>query len=205
MSYILKRIFNLTKCSLLECPPGSYCIDGLRQPCPAGRYGNRRRLELDSTCTGPCSSGYYCPEGSISSRQFPCQNASVYCPPESGMPHSVRLGFYTIGFNDSLPTVGSDVGDGWISGTGEKHVAQSICDLGHYCAADGSTFVLAAAHLIFTVDSNRRKKFRFAEALSCGALRLCYGPIQPPLQWLLRPWLLLSSRFRGCYADRVRT
>ena len=79
------------------------------------------------------------------------------------MPNSVRLGFYTIGFNDSLSTVGSDVGDGWISGSGEKHVAQSICDLGHYCAADGSTF----AHLVFTVDSNRRKKIQV-----CGGLVL---------------------------------
>lgn len=124
-----------------ECPPGSYCIDGVRWPCPAGRYGNRRRLELDSTCTGPCSSGYYCPEGSISSRQFPCQNASVFCPPGSGLPHPVGVGYYTFGFNSSIPVAGLAVGDGWISGTGEKHVTQSICDVGHYCAADGSILV----------------------------------------------------------------
>lgn len=70
------------------------------------------------------------------------------------MPHPVRLGFYTIGFNDSLPTVGSAVGDGWISGTGEKHVAQSICDIGHYCAADGSTFDLTTAILEILNNTN---------------------------------------------------
>ena len=63
------------------------------------------------------------------------------------MPHPVRLGFYTIGLNASLLTVGSAVGEGWISGTGEKHVAESICDVGHYCAADGSTIVLCNCDL----------------------------------------------------------
>lgn len=123
---------------LIECPVGSYCMGGVQYYCPAGRFGNRRRLEHDSNCTGPCSSGYYCPPGSITSRQIPCQNASVFCPSGSGWPQPVSKGYYSIGFNGSLPASTELVGDGWISGTGEKHVAQSICDIGHYCASDGS-------------------------------------------------------------------
>ncbi len=53
------------------CPPGSFCVEGVRYSCPGGRYGAVDRL-ASSKCSGVCSKGFYCPAGSISSRQHPC-------------------------------------------------------------------------------------------------------------------------------------
>ena len=55
-----------------SCPNGSYCVDGIKAPCPAGRYGNR--IELSSAdCSGVCSDGYECAAGSTSSVAAHCQ------------------------------------------------------------------------------------------------------------------------------------
>lgn len=73
------------------CPSGFYCPEGTKQllECPAGTYnrlrGRKNRLDCQkvqagfyvsttgaSDVTGPCDTGYYCPEGSTSSKQVPC-------------------------------------------------------------------------------------------------------------------------------------
>lgn len=44
----------------VQCGPGTYCVDGLRFPCPAGRFGTQ--LELSArNCSGICPTGHYCP------------------------------------------------------------------------------------------------------------------------------------------------
>ncbi|CAM9203414.1 unnamed protein product, partial [Phaeothamnion confervicola] len=53
------------------CPEGSYCVNGVRNLCPAGSYGDRMRLS-SSSCSGLCSRGHYCPHGSISPTETPC-------------------------------------------------------------------------------------------------------------------------------------
>ena len=60
---------NSTRRGQSICPPGSYCVDGIRYPCPKGRFGNTEGLS-DSTCTGYCPSGFFCPEGT--SDPIPC-------------------------------------------------------------------------------------------------------------------------------------
>ncbi|CAM9745516.1 unnamed protein product, partial [Discosporangium mesarthrocarpum] len=47
----------------VSCPPGQFCIGGVASPCPAGRYGGYWQSS-NSSCSGPCNEGYYCPEGS---------------------------------------------------------------------------------------------------------------------------------------------
>jgi hypothetical protein len=64
---------NTTRRAQAQCPPGFYCINGVIQPCPAGRYGNEHGL-TDITCSGYCPAGYYCPSGTPE---------PIPCPPEA--------------------------------------------------------------------------------------------------------------------------
>lgn len=47
-----------------ECLPGHYCINGVKLPCPVGRYGNSTFLSTEM-CSGECNPGYFCPAGSV--------------------------------------------------------------------------------------------------------------------------------------------
>ena len=97
------------------CPVGYYCSVGVRNPCPAGSYGNTTGLS-SSSCNGPCAPGYYCAIGSTSSTQFPCGNASVYCPEGSGLPLPVAIGYYSLGGPSS-----------------QQQSQQAVCPSGAYC------------------------------------------------------------------------
>lgn len=57
-----------------QCEPGHFCVQGIRFPCPGGRFGASAR-ETRSECQGECSAGWYCPEGSVSSNQV-CEKHS---------------------------------------------------------------------------------------------------------------------------------
>jgi len=96
------------------CQPGSFAISAAMEcaPCPAGRftaeaatslqcslcqsgsYGDRDGMNT-STCSGPCSEGYWCGEGSTHPRQIQCGAQSVWCPLNSSAPVPVLEGFYT--------------------------------------------------------------------------------------------------------------
>jgi hypothetical protein len=54
-----------------RCPRGTYCEAGIKFPCPPGCYGDTEAQVL-SSCTGPCSNGYQCVEGSSSPTAAPC-------------------------------------------------------------------------------------------------------------------------------------
>jgi hypothetical protein len=62
--------FETTKYTIVSCPPGMYCVDGLKNMCPAGRYSAMGSPTAD--CDGLCDAGYYCPTMSTSPTQFPC-------------------------------------------------------------------------------------------------------------------------------------
>ncbi|KAH7489082.1 uncharacterized protein KRP23_3020 [Phytophthora ramorum] len=47
---------------------GTFCVDGKKILCPAGRYGEKPG-ETSPLCTGLCTRGFYCPEGSTSPTQ----------------------------------------------------------------------------------------------------------------------------------------
>ncbi|KAJ1447348.1 hypothetical protein M885DRAFT_543143 [Pelagophyceae sp. CCMP2097] len=71
----------------VECPRGSYCLDGVATPCPAGVYGNQTGLQSKG-CTAECAgAGVECAEGSVEPRLCDpgtyCQgngDASALCP-----------------------------------------------------------------------------------------------------------------------------
>jgi hypothetical protein len=60
------------------CPSGSYCLGGVAQPCPAGRFGCADRLGT-AECNSQCSAGFHCPSGSSSSQACVHFGEGVVC------------------------------------------------------------------------------------------------------------------------------
>jgi hypothetical protein len=117
------------------CPRGSFCLKGLRTLCAAGRYGVHRR-EINASCTGPCTAGYYCPPGSILDKQIRCPDASSYCPQESPEPVLTSLGYYSVGHEPANYTYDvANFGGSEFAETARTN--QTICEPGYYCLADG--------------------------------------------------------------------
>ncbi len=102
--------------SIMECPTGAYCTDGLLIACPSGTYqGGLRKASVDDCRL--CTAGGYCPEGSEAPQ--PCGNDTVYCPRGSASPLLSAPGFYTDGFSSTQKS------ELW------------PCPPGSYCPGDG--------------------------------------------------------------------
>eukprot|EP00644_Phytophthora_capsici_P013892 jgi/Phyca11/119984/e_gw1.40.311.1 len=110
----------------LVCNAGTY-FDGTKcSRCPGGTFGVMPGL-TSSLCSGLCTAGFFCPEGSTSSREKPCGNTIYYCPAGSAARRRVDSGYYTITFptnSTDLPMVDSAQG-----GFGR----QIRCEKGYYC------------------------------------------------------------------------
>lgn len=140
------------------CPRGSFCLGGIRKLCPAGRFG-RTPQETNTSCTGSCLPGYFCPAGSISEKQAPCGTHAVFCPAGSTSPTAVQRGHYTTGtYNKHIPYVIQNNTYEYLGGVdkssyhfdsevvvevsgGSRAVVhateQRICEAGYYCLLDG--------------------------------------------------------------------
>ncbi len=119
------------------CPRGSYCIDGIRSDCPSGHFGSMLQ-QTNSSCSGLCSAGYYCPEGSWSDKQHQCYSEATFCPEGSGAPLNCEIGYYTGGIGGA-EIVAS--GDNVL--LGHARTAQYICEPGFYCIGDGKSALTA--------------------------------------------------------------
>ena len=62
---------NTLRTDQLICPMGSYCLHGVANDCPAGRYGRAQGLSSPQ-CSGACSRGFWCRAGSTSRQQELC-------------------------------------------------------------------------------------------------------------------------------------
>jgi len=60
-----------TRTGQAQCEAGSYCAKGVRRRCRAGLFGVGAGLS-HRDCSGKCSPGHYCPEGSTSKTQVRC-------------------------------------------------------------------------------------------------------------------------------------
>ena len=137
------------------CPPGSYCVDGIRFLCPEGRYGSISG-QTNSSCTGACAVGFYCPAGSLSKIQEPCGSHHQFCPEGSARPTAVTPGYYTLHLaefynpeNNSLfvhtdPAIIRAMEEGSVGAFQQlffynslRQGTQSLCEKGHYCLSDG--------------------------------------------------------------------
>jgi hypothetical protein len=70
---------NSTRYWKEPCPAGHFCIDGVRQLCPAGTFGSSAQLSTPE-CNGRCMAGYYCVAGSMTPTNRTCGDPSVFCP-----------------------------------------------------------------------------------------------------------------------------
>jgi hypothetical protein len=109
---------ELTRTGESPCEPGFYCVNGTKNKCLPGYFGNAYKL-TDARCSGPCSEGFYCPSASISETALRCGNATVYCPSASSLPLNVQVGYYSVG------------------GTISTRTAMRRCEAGYYCIGDG--------------------------------------------------------------------
>jgi len=118
---------NDMKTSQHICPKGYYCSgeDGLRHPCPSATFGDELSLS-DESCSGICSSGYYCLEGSTSPTQYPCGNSTVYCPHGSSTPILVEEGYYSALESDAILAE-------YYAGPNSTQQIQELCEVGFYC------------------------------------------------------------------------
>jgi hypothetical protein len=118
------------------CERGHYCLNGKRFKCPPGTFGSTPGLATE-LCSGRCSQGSICKEGSTSGTGAkcpvgyycnvtrcgapqPCGGVELYCPSGSAKPVSVTPGYFTLP-ND--PTSESTRED------------QAQCPAGFYCAS----------------------------------------------------------------------
>ena len=114
------------------CPLGHYCPEATIDPikCRAGIFGNTTGL-IDEHCNSECwvggctdnfcKEGYFCPSGSVTSDQYECGDASVYCPSGSSIPIVAPPGYYTVGpFPIEDP---------------RRRVDIRICEPGYFCKA----------------------------------------------------------------------
>lgn len=118
--YCAGRATNATPLAVPEypengpCPAGYYCLHGTKAPtaCPPGTFRNTTGARSESECldcspgsfcegygnsfvTGPCSPGYYCPQGSRANVSKPsaflCPKAH-FCPGGSADPKECEPG-----------------------------------------------------------------------------------------------------------------
>jgi len=100
---------STTRSDIAPCEPGYYCINGVKYPCPAGRFAESSR-HSSPQCDGLCASGYYCLQASSSPKQYTCPpgrygtagmiNAfckgsclsGYYCPAASTLPYQNECG-----------------------------------------------------------------------------------------------------------------
>merc|ERR1711968_32149 len=97
--------------------------------CPAGTFGATASL-FNSSCSGPCQKGYWCPKESVSSTANKCGNVTVYCPEGSSIPLAVPAGYY------SVSSDGNDILDvGSVQDEHDEDLRSAVveCPKGWYC------------------------------------------------------------------------
>lgn len=119
------------------CPFGSYCVDGIAYPCPAGTYGAETGLAT-TNCSNPCPPGFYCPTATKLSYEFPCPiEASHYCPLGSRHPIPVALGYYVIKDKNTDPRGGYNRQELCPPGSYCIHGVRSLCPPGRFGSSSG--------------------------------------------------------------------
>lgn len=91
--------------------------------CAAGRYGDTQAQ--DAYCSGLCSPGYFCQEGSTNSTPQACGSVHVFCPAGSPFPIHAPSGRRTVRIVDGIEVA---------EGQGSLQTSTVPCSPGHYCS-----------------------------------------------------------------------
>ena len=208
--------------------PGSYSIAGSTSsiPCPAGRFGSVSGLN-STLCSGPCSPGYFCPEGSIQSNQYPCGNYSFYCPEGSSTRQVVSLGYYSIpdDINESIRSNQIPCPPGSYCIAGRKYPCpigrygsesflsssncSSDCPKGSYCPLGSIQPILCPAgrygssmNLSNVLCSGECAKGHYCPAGSVSSTEIpCRGGIYGPSEGLTNPSCSLQCNDNDTYCS----
>ncbi|KAL4094950.1 hypothetical protein PRIC1_010600 [Phytophthora ramorum] len=111
---------------------GTFCVDGKKILCPAGRYGEKPG-ETSPLCTGLCTRGFYCPEGSTSPTQRECGGDALICRTGSPTPQRIQPGYYSVGVTNTTRFYQRPCEPGYFCIDGIKYQ----CPAGTYGAASG--------------------------------------------------------------------
>lgn len=128
------------------CPRGFYCPEGtnLPIPCPNGYYGATTGL-ISSSCSGPCTAGYYC-----------------------SYTHNYSSWSY---FAASLPFCMNGIGDLEHCATGSISATQTACPTGSYCL---SGTVIPTPCPIGTYSSSNYNN-ELSDCVDCTGGEYCYS------------------------------
>lgn len=138
------------------CEPGYYCEKGVRQRCPAGRYGTVEGL-AHRNCSAECPVGHYCPEGT---------------------PDPMKCPAGTFGESTGLSTAECTglCRPGFYCPAGSIMVNQSACRAGIYGAEYGLTNSQCSPHCEQAGGPNTTSSEgngRFCEVRACEAGYYC--------------------------------
>lgn len=111
----------------VQCERGYHCIDGVKAPCAAGRYGSEPGLST-AECSALCEAGFVCstaakapnsdhPQAGVEVTE--CGSASVFCAQGSASPVLVRDGYFSTPV-DAAP---------------ERRTGEEVCPAGSACLA----------------------------------------------------------------------
>lgn len=120
--------------SPLNCPLGGYCTGGKYTPCPAGTYGDKEGLSLETECK-TCSTGKYCPSGTTVNNIQDCPRG-YYC--DNGQVSICTAGTYNNLYGKTTKADCISCLAGYYCPEGETHLSK-VCPIGYYCPT-GSSF-----------------------------------------------------------------
>lgn len=89
-----------TQYSYKKCEKGYWCVNGIKNECESGKYGNEKGLS-DESCSGICPCGYYCLNKTINNFNK-CGSVEYYCPCGSSNRLKCPAGYYTVNISSEI-------------------------------------------------------------------------------------------------------
>ena len=152
---------NTTRTGESQCEPDFFCVNGVKQPCPDGKFATEAgSVQCSALANGlyldvngnaqPCEPGYYCQNGAKND----CGSPNLICPDSSMIsPNVVQTGYYSSGGTSNT-----------------TRTEERECEVGHFCV-NGIRFVCALGYF-----ADRRG------AVSCKAAERGFYSNEPAVQ-----------------------
>ena len=137
------------------CPRGHYCVDGIKNECPPGKFGSTAGLD-SAACSGPCTGGGGCSAGSVSATGKPCK-AGYYCEPGSTCEAPIPCGgiAYFCEVMSSKPTLAvPGIFTTPVDGSAANRTGFAKCVAGFFCVG-GQQQECGAANLYSSAGASK--------------------------------------------------